>query len=133
MAGRILISAIFILSGLGKIFEWSQTAGYMESKGFPVVPLFQIGAIGVELAGGLSILLGFKARWGAVLLFLYLIPVSLVFHDFWAYTGMERNMQMAHFFKNVAIMGGMLLLTAFGPGGYSVDSRVEERQAVAPV
>jgi putative oxidoreductase len=105
----------------------------MESKGFPVVPLFQIGAIGVELAGGLSILLGFKARWGAVLLFLYLIPVSLVFHDFWAYTGMERNMQMAHFFKNVAIMGGMLLLTAFGPGGYSVDSRVEERQAVAPV
>jgi putative oxidoreductase len=76
----------------------------------------------VEIFGGLSILLGFQTRIGAWLLFLYLIPTSVVFHNFWALQGMEKMDAQAHFFKNVAIMGGLLFVATFGAGAYSVDA-----------
>src|SRR5207249_12192011 len=115
LLGRILLSVIFIMSGFGKITGWSTTAGYMASKGMPLVPFFLAGGILVELAAGLSVLLGFRARFGAAALFLYLIATSLIFHNFWAYSGMEQQMQMINFMKNVATLGGLAMVVAFGP------------------
>lgn len=120
--GRFFLSFIFIVSGIDKIFNFSGTAGYMESKGMPLVPLFLIAAIVLELAGGLSVLLGFKARIGALLLILFLVPTTLIFHNFWALEGTERQMQMIHFMKNLAILGGLFLVLGLAPGSRSVDS-----------
>lgn len=111
-AGRVLLALIFVLSGIGKLTGWSATAGMMASKGMPAVSFFLAMAILFELGGGLSLLTGFKARIGAAALFLFLIPVTLVFHNFWAVQGMEQRMQMINFLKNLSIMGGLLLLAA---------------------
>src|SRR3954447_26000820 len=83
LAARVLISQIFLLSGVMKIVNWSETAEQMAGRGMFWVPFFLAAATVVELAAGLSLLLGLKARAGALLLFLYLIPVTLVFHNFW--------------------------------------------------
>jgi putative oxidoreductase len=123
LAGRAAISAIFLLSAAGKLADYSGTAGYMASKGMPFVPFFLVMAILFELAGGLSVLLGYKARIGAAALIVFLIPATLIFHNFWAYQGMEQQMQMINFLKNVAIMGGLTLLIAFGSGNLSLDRR----------
>jgi len=123
VAGRILLSLIFIASGFGKIGNWSGTAQYMASKGMVAVPFFLFMAIVFEIGGGLSVVLGLKARWGALALFLFLIPVTAIFHNFWAFADMERQMQMIHFMKNLAIMGGLLLVAARGAGPGSIDER----------
>jgi putative oxidoreductase len=120
LIGRILLSLIFLASGLGKISDWSGTAGYMTAKGMVAVPFFLTMAILFEIVGGLSVLTGFKARWGAAALFLFMIPTTATFHNFWAFEGMERQMQMIHFMKNLAIMGGLLSVVAFGPGRFSL-------------
>jgi len=123
LLGRILLALIFLISGLGKIFDWQGTAGYMASKGMPLIPFFLLGAIVLELAGGLAVLLGFKARIGALLLIVFLIPATLIFHNFWTLTGMERQIQMIMFLKNLAIMGGLLLVVGLGPGPSSLDEK----------
>lgn len=89
------------MSGLGKISGWEQTAGYMASKGMPLVPLFLVGAIVIGVVRGLSVLLGLKARIGATALLIFIIPASLIFHSFWAYEGMEQQTQMVMFMKNL--------------------------------
>ncbi len=121
--GRLLFSLIFILSGLHHFT--SETIGYAASAGVPManflVPLS--GAIAV--LGGLSILVGYQARWGALLLLIFLVPVTLMMHNFWAVSEpMMRNMQMAHFMKNLALMGSAILIFFFGSGPTSIDSRV---------
>jgi putative oxidoreductase len=121
LLGRILLSLIFILSGLGKIGDWSGTAGSMAAKGMVAVPFFLTMAILFELGGGLTVLLGFKARLGAWALVFYLIPVSLIFHNFWAFTGAEQRMQVINFLKNHAIMGGLLLVALRGAGKPCID------------
>jgi putative oxidoreductase len=124
LAGRFLLSAIFILSGIMKFANYDQTLGYMRAEGIPWTPALLVIAALVEIIGGLSILSGLLTRIGALALIVFLIPTTLVFHDFWAYSGAERSMQTANFMKNLAIMGGLLLLTAFGGGRYAVDSEI---------
>src|SRR6266487_4562245 len=89
LVGRILLSSSFLLSALGKITDWSGTAGYMASKGMPLVPFFLAAAILLELGGGLSLLTGFQARWGTLALAAYLIPTTLIIHNFRAFQGQE--------------------------------------------
>jgi putative oxidoreductase len=121
LVGRILLSLIFLISAAGKLFNFTGTAGMMSAKGFPVASLFLVGALAFELLGGLSVLTGYKARLGAAALIIFLIPTTLIFHNFWAYQGMEQQMQAAMFLKNLAIAGGLALVIAFGPGPLSVD------------
>jgi putative oxidoreductase len=123
LVGRILIAIIFIKAGWGKIGGWEGTAGYMASKGLPFVPVLLAGTILIELGGGLMLALGWKTRWAALVIFLWLIPVTVIFHAFWGIDAAQVQNQMNHFLKNVAIMGAMLMLFAFGPGAYSVDKR----------
>ncbi|MFQ5459043.1 MAG: DoxX family protein, partial [Myxococcota bacterium] len=102
---------------------WSGTAGYMASRGMPAIPVLLTLAIIFELLGGLSILLGWKTKAGALALFLFLVPVTLIFHNFWTYPPEQQQMQMIMFLKNLAIMGGLLMLAGAGPGPLSVDGR----------
>jgi putative oxidoreductase len=123
LVGRILIAIIFIKAGWGKIGGWEGTAGYMAAKGLPMVPLLLAATIALELGGGMLLAIGWKARWVALLFFLWLIPTTLIFHAFWGIDAAQVQNQMNHFLKNVAIMGGMLMVFAFGPGAYSLDKR----------
>jgi putative oxidoreductase len=121
LAARVLISQIFILSGIMKVLDPAATAAQMEGRGMFWVPFFLWAAAAVELGGGLSVLLGYKARLGALALFLFLIPVTLTFHNFWTYPPDQRQMQMIMFMHNLTLTGGLLLVMAYGPGPVSVD------------
>jgi putative oxidoreductase len=122
LLGRILVSVVFILGGIGKLTGFSMEEGMVAAKHLPM-PAVALGiALVIELVGGLAILLGLYTRFTAWILFLYLIPTTFLFHNFWAFQGMDRIDPMIHFEKNLAIMGGLLILAAFGPGAYSLDS-----------
>jgi putative oxidoreductase len=122
LAGRILMSVVFLLSGVMKLAAYSQVVGYAASKGLPMAGVAIAIAAAVEVLGGLAILAGCQTRIAAWVLFVYLIPVSLVFHNFWAMQGMAQQDNMIHFLKNISIMGGLLILAANGAGGASADA-----------
>ena len=124
LAGRILLASIFILSGVMKLLNTEETVGYMASQGIPAATPLAILAGLVEVVGGLMVLTGFATRLGALALFAFLIPTTLIFHDFWALEGAERKMQMVNFMKNLSVMGGLLMVVAFGPGRYSLDAKI---------
>ena len=109
IVGRLLMSLIFILSGGGKLMQFAGTASMMAGKGIPLTKLALVLSILIEIGGGLALLTGFKVRYIAPIMALWLVPVTLVFHNFWAYQGADQQMQMANFLKNVAIMGGLLI------------------------
>jgi len=123
LAGRVFLSAIFLLSGINKLTDWSGTADHMAHEGMVAVPLMLAGAVAVELAAGGAVLFGCYARVGALALAAFLVPTTLIFHDFWAYSGDARMNQMQHFMKNLTIVGGLLVLAAYGAGRYSFDAR----------
>jgi putative oxidoreductase len=123
LIGRILVSVIFISSGLMKVANFSMMTGYMTAKHLPLPAVALAIAAAVEVLGGLAVLVGYQARIAAWVLFLYLIPTTAVFHNFWAMSGPEQMDNQIHFFKNVAIMGGLLFLASFGAGAYSIDNK----------
>jgi putative oxidoreductase len=120
--GRFFFALIFLLAGASNFNK--QTIGYAASQGVPLasiaVPLSGMLAI----AGGLSILLGYRAKLGAWLIVLFLIPVTLMMHKFWAVQDpMMAQIQMILFMKNVSMLGGALLISQFGAGPFSLDAR----------
>jgi putative oxidoreductase len=123
LVGRLLVAAIFLWSGSGKIAGFAGTAGYMASKGIPLPEVLLVMTIVAEIGAGLFIVLGWKARLGALVLFLWMIPVTLLFHNFWDYPPDQQLIQTILFMKNLAMMGAMLLLMAHGPGPLSADRR----------
>lgn len=124
--GRLLIANIFIVSGLHKISTsgFAGTAGYMASKmgGLDptLVKALLVVTIAIELGGGLLILLGWQARWAATAILLWMIPVTGIFHAYWGLPADQMAMQMIQFQKNLAVMGGLLYIIAFGPGALSL-------------
>ena len=123
LAGRILLSIIFIMSGISKITGFAGTSGWMASKGLPMADVLLAASIVIELGAAAMIVLGFKARWGAAALFLWMIPVTLVFHNYWAMPAADQQMQSIMFFKNLGLMGGMLILMGLGSGPLSLGNR----------
>ncbi len=124
LIGRLLLSNLFIVSGLKKITGFAGTAGYMAAK-MPsldpsVIKILLVITIVVELGGGLMVLLGWQARLAASVLFLWMIPVTYIFHAYWGLPADQMQMQFINFQKNMAIMGGMLYIIAQGPGRYSL-------------
>jgi len=120
LVGRILIAAIFIMSGIGKITDPQGTQQYMQAMGMTwTTTLFYLGAIVIEIGGGLSLLLGYWTRAGAIALILFMIPTTLLFHTNFAYQN-----QMIHFLKNLAMFGGLFYVAAYGAGPLSLDARV---------
>ncbi len=122
LIGRIALALIFILSGVGKLEALTATESVMTSHGIPAAPLLIWPIIAVELLGGLALAVGWKARWAAAILALFIVPATLIFHAFWAADPAQAMDQQIHFLKNVSIFGGVLTVAAFGPAGYSVDA-----------
>jgi len=123
LVGRILLGLIFLLSGLGKIGGFAGTAGWMTSKGLPMAEVLLAITIVIEVGASVMIISGFKARLGAAALFLWMIPVTFVFHNFWSMPAAEQQIQMIMFMKNLGLMGGMLYIMAFGSGPMSLDRK----------
>jgi len=120
LVGRILITSIFLVSGIGKIGNFAGTAGYMASKGIPMANILLVITIIIELGASAMIVLGYRARWAAAALFLWMIPVTFIFHNFWASPAAEKTVQSIMFYKNLGLMGGLLFLMAFGAGALSI-------------
>jgi putative oxidoreductase len=116
--GRVLISAIFILSGLSKLTAMSGTIGYIEAADLPLAPVAFAIAVVVEVVGGIALIVGFKTRWVAGALALFSVVTALAFHG-----NLGDQNQFIHFFKNIAMAGGLLQLVAFGGGALSLDGR----------
>jgi len=120
LVARILIALIFILSGFAKIGGFDGTVGYIASKGLPLPQLAAIGAIIVELGGGILLVLGWKSRWAAAAMLLFTGVAAVIFHNFWAVPPEQAQNQMIHFMKNVSMIGGLLLVLVHGSGPLSL-------------
>jgi putative oxidoreductase len=122
LLGRFLYVLIFLLAAPNHFSK--QTISYAASQGVPLASLAVPLSGLIALAGGLSILLGYRAKLGAWLIVLFLVPVTFMMHKFWIVTdSMMAQMQMVMFMKNVAILGGALLISQFGTGPFSLDRR----------
>ena len=118
LTGRVLISAIFLMSGWGKVNAPAATIGYIGSVGLPAAALGFAIAVAIEIGGGLALVLGYRARLAAALMAVFSIAAAIGFHRDFA----DMN-QFIHFMKNVAIAGGLLQIVAFGAGRFSLDAR----------
>ncbi len=116
LIGRVLLALLFVPAGFTKIGGFSGTAGYIASKGVPLPEVAAAIAIAVELGLGLLLLAGFKTRWAALGIAAFTLVITFIFHAFWA-----DATQAQAFFKNIAVVGGLLTVVAWGPGAWSVD------------
>ncbi len=123
LAGRFLFSLIFLIPAPGH-FKAS-TINYVSAKGIPFASFLVPFSGLLMIAGGISILLGYKTRIGAWILILFLLPVTFALHDFWnTPDGMARQLDFAMFMKNIALTGSALMIAYFGAGSLSMDNRL---------
>jgi len=124
LIGRIFFSSIFIMAGYSHVMS-NQLIGYAASAGVPAPGLMVPMAGLLAFFGGLSILLGYKAKWGAWFIVLFLVPVTLIMHSFWGATDTQvAMMQMTMFQKNLSMLGGALLIAHYGSGPYSLETYI---------
>jgi putative oxidoreductase len=123
LVGRVLLAWLFIPAGWGKIAGFAGTAGYIASKGVPLPEVAAALAVAAELGLGLLLLVGWQARWAALGLAIFVAVITPIFHGYWAMPEAQQMMQKQAFNKNVAIVGGLLVITAFGAGRLSLDGR----------
>ena len=123
LAARILLAALFLPAGLSKLFGFTGTVGYIASVGLPLPMVGAVLAVALELLGGLALIAGYQTRWAALLMALFTVAAGVLFHNFWAAPAEAFQVQQIMFMKNLAIAGGLLALTAFGPGAMSLDAK----------
>lgn len=123
LISRLLLAALFLPAGIGKITGFEGTVGYIASVGLPMAIAGAVAAIVVEVLGGLALLVGFGTRWAALVLALFTLTASFFFHNYWAVPAEQQFMQQLLFMKNVGVTGGLLALAAFGAGAFSLDAR----------
>ena len=126
LLGRVLIALLFVPAGFSKIAGFTGTAGYIASKGVPLPELAAAAAIGVELGLGLLLLIGFQARWAALGIAVFTAVITFIFHAFWSVPAEQVMMQQQAFFKNIAVVGGLLTIAAWGAGAWSVDAKLKD-------
>jgi putative oxidoreductase len=123
LAGRLLLALLFLPAGISKIGGFAGTAGYIASKGLPMPELGAVIAIVVEVLGGLALIAGFGTRVAALVLAVFTLVATVFFHAYWAVPAEMQMVQQLMFFKNIAVVGGLLVLAAFGAGGWSLDAK----------
>ena len=123
LIGRVMLAVLFLMAGLSKFGGLEGTAGYIASKGLPMPQVLAIGTAVVETVAGAMLIVGWQARWAALALAAFTVLASLLFHNFWAMPAEQQMMQQQAFMKNFAIVGGLLLVFAFGPGSISFDEQ----------
>ena len=127
LLARILLAFIFVRSGIGKLGAIDATVANMTSHGIPLPDVLVWGAVALEIGGGLLLITGLFARCAALALALYTLALALIFHAYWLAPAAELRAQQTSFFSHLAIIGGMLCVVAFGPGGYSLDALMGRR------
>src|SRR5258706_2076201 len=121
LVGRLLLAAIFITSGFGKITGFEGTVGYIASKGLPLPQVAAIIAIVAELGGGILLAIGYKARWAALVLAVFTLAAGFLFHHYLAVDAGQKMGQQINFWKNIAMTGRFLMAYALRPGPYRLD------------
>jgi len=123
LVGRILLALLFLVAGSRKLMAPAASAGYFAKLGFPMTDVLVWVVIAVEIGAALLLILGWKTRYAAWALALFTLIATFAAHRFWEFDAAQYANQMNHFLKNLAIVGGMLILAATGPGPFSVDGR----------
>ena len=123
LVGRILMAALFLNAGVRKALAYSATVGYFTKLGFPMPEAMAVIAPIIEVGGALLLIAGWKSRYAAGLLAVFVVIASFAAHRFWTFDAAQYANQMNHFMKNFAIIGGLLFIVACGPGSMSVDKR----------
>ena len=123
LIGRILLALLFVPAGFGKLAGFAGTVGYIGSKGVPLPELAGAAAIGVEVGLGLLLLIGWQTRWAALGIAFFTVVISFIFHNFWAVPADQMVQQQQSFFKNIAVVGGLLTVAAWGAGAWSLDGK----------
>ena len=123
LIGRILLAMLFLPAGISKIAGFAGTIGYIGSAGLPVPQVAAAVAVLIEVGGGLALLAGFGTRIAALALALFTLVATFAFHNYWAVPADQAMMQQLMFFKNIAVVGGLLVLAAHGAGAFSLDAR----------
>lgn len=136
LLGRLMLVAIFAVSAVGNhVPQFKATVDYMASEGVPQPRLALFGAIALLLIGSLSVIPGAWTRIGATFLLVFLVAATYFFHDFWTLSdpsqNAQRQAQLIHFMKNIAVGGGLLMLIGFGAGPWSVDGWIAMKEAEA--
>ncbi|MFI4902838.1 MAG: DoxX family protein [Burkholderiales bacterium] len=121
LAGRVLIAVLFVPGGFAKLSHFQNTVASIAHSALPLPSLMAAGAIAVEFGVGLAFLVGWKARWAALILALFTLVAGVFFHNFWAAPDAQVAMQKINFLKNLAIAGGLFFVYVFGPGRLSID------------
>ena len=123
LVGRLLLALLFLPAGIGKITGFAGTVGYIGSVGLPLPALGAVIAIVVEIVGGVALIAGFGTRIAALILALFTLAASFFFHAYWAVPADQQFVTQLLFMKNIAVVGGLLTLSAWGAGAWSVDAR----------
>ena len=118
---RTLLTVIFLQSGIGKVFGFEGTRQQMAEAGIPLTPIVLVFTIAFLIIGSLFVIFGFKARLGSILLLAFIIPATIVFHN-----PIADPSQLNAFFRNLSLMGGLLMVLAYGAGSISIDERLEQ-------
>ncbi|MFM0643557.1 DoxX family protein [Paraburkholderia bryophila] len=123
LVARVLLMVLFVMFGWSKLTGFSGTVAYMTSSGAPVPELSAVIAVVMEFVVGVALLVGFFTRPLALLLAVYTLGTAIIGHHYWNMTGAMQYDNMIHFYKNISIIGGLLLLAVTGAGKYSIDRR----------
>ena len=123
LASRLLLAALFLPAGIGKLTGFAGTVGYISSVGLPLPTVAAAVAAAIEVLGSLALIFGFGTRFAALALAFFTLVASFFFHAYWSLPAGQQMMQQLMFFKNVGVVGGLLALAAFGAGGWSLDAR----------
>lgn len=121
LLARIFIAALFLVAGARKLLTYAATAGYFAKLGFPAPEALAVVAIAIELGAGLMLLAGWRTRWAAWLLVVFVVIATAMAHRFWQVEPAQFANQLNHFLKNIAIMGGLIFVATFGPGRMALD------------
>lgn len=121
LIGRILVGSLFLPAGVSKLMGFEGTVAYFGSLGLAMPSLMAVGVIAIEILGGLALILGYKIRIAAVMLALFTIGASIIGHAYWAAPADQVFVAKLLFYKNIAIVGGLLILAAMGAGQLSID------------
>lgn len=116
--GRVLFSLLFLIAGFGKIIHFEDNVAFIATQGLPFPAFLMILAIVFELGGSLLILIGWKARIGAAMIFVFVFAATLLVHDFWNYPEPEAKNQLLHFMKDITILGGAIYIMVVGAGAF---------------
>jgi putative oxidoreductase len=123
LLGRLLLAALFLPAGIGKVTGFPGTVGYISSVGLPLPEVGAALALTVEIVGGVALIIGLCTRPAAFILALFTLVASFFFHNYWGVPADQQMVQQLLFNKNIAVVGGLLTLAAWGAGAWSVDAR----------